>query len=188
MEEQTNFNSEPATEIMSLRPRRSKFWKFLIPFLVIIALVVGGYFAWVSYLSPEAKQAREMQANYDRYFEYQKNLEETMRADTYGGKTPEETLNLFIEALRKEDIDLAFQYFILKENGERDPKWKEGLIKTRDTGKLQEVANLLAKAKPSGPAIEGYYGFIVEDNQGEVTANIELRLNQYSGVWKIESL
>jgi len=36
-----------------------------------------------------------------------------MSEDTYGGKTPEETLNLFIEALKKEDLELASKYFVL---------------------------------------------------------------------------
>lgn len=33
--------------------------------------------------------------------------------DTYGGKTPEETYNLFVDALKKQDVDLAVKYFIL---------------------------------------------------------------------------
>ena len=164
-------------------------WKFLIAFAAIILLVLAGYWLWSNRLSPEAKQAREMNANYDKYFAYKAGLEEAMRADTYGGKTPEETLNLFIEALRKNDVDLAFQYFILKENGERDQKWKEGLVKTRDAGKLQEVANSLTGAKPDleGRAYEKDYKFnVYKDNEFE--GYIDMEFNEYSGVWKIESL
>ncbi len=191
MDIQNNQNLTPVEEKMDLKDlklRKSGFWKFMIAFAAIILLVLAGYWLWNNRLSPEAKQSREMNANYDRYFEYQKNLEEAMRNDTYGGKTPQETLNLFIEALRKSDVELAFQYFVLKEDGNRDPKWREGLIKTKDAEKLQGVADSLSRAKSSGSSIEGYYGFVIEDSQGEVTANIELRFNQYSGVWKIESL
>ena len=189
MDGQANFNPEPTSEVMNLKPKKSSFWKFIIAFAAIILLVLAGYWLWNNRLSLEAKQAREMNANYDKYFAYQASLEEKMRNDTYGGKTPQETLNLFIDALRKEDIDLAFQYFVLKENGERDPKWREGLARTRDAGKLQEVANSLSKAKPDldGRAYEEDYKFYVEEN-GTIKIYVDMELNEYSSVWKIESL
>mgnify|MGYP001609343232 CR=1 FL=1 len=181
-------NTEPAIEVMSLKPKKSNFWKFMIAFAAIILLVLAGYWLWNNRLSPEAKESREMQANYDRAIAHQQQFEEAMKNDTYGGKTPEETLRLFIEALQKEDIELAFQYFILEENGGRDPKWKEGLIKTRDAGKLQEVADSLSKAEPAGSSIEGYFGFEIRDSAGNLISDVGMKLNAYSGVWKIESL
>ena len=196
MSEEINFNTEPAisntepaTEVMSLKPKKSIFWKFMIAFAAIILLVLAGYWLWNNRLSPEAKESREMQANYDRAIAHQQQLEEAMRNDTYGGKTPEETLQLFTEALRKNDIELAYKYFILEENGERDPKWREGLIKTKDAGKLQEVADSLSGAEPdlTGRAYENDYKFSVYKNN-EFEGYIDMELNQYSGVWKIESL
>lgn len=160
----------------------------MIPFAGIILLVLAGYWVWNSQLNLKTEESNEPKATYEEAIAQQEKFEQAMRNDTYGGKTPQETLNLFIEALQKSDVELAYQYFILKENGERDPKWMEGLIKTRDAGRLQEVADSLSKAKSSGSSIEGYYGFVIEDSQKEVIANIELRFNQYSGVWKIESL
>ncbi|MBI2013148.1 MAG: hypothetical protein HYS88_01740 [Candidatus Colwellbacteria bacterium] len=182
-------NPEPATEVMNLKPKKSNFWKFLIPFAGIILLVIAGYWLWNNRLSPEAKESREMQANYDRAIAYQQQFEEAMKSDTYGGKTPQETLNLFIEALRKNDVDLAFQYFILKEDGNRDPKWKEALVKTKDTGKLQEAAGLLSKAKPdlNERSYEKDFKFVVREGN-EIKAYVDLELNEYSGVWKIERL
>lgn len=94
-------DTEPAAEVTDLKPKKSSFWKFLIVFAAIILLVLAGYWAWNNRLSPEAKESREMQANYDRYFEYQKSFEEAMRSDTYGGKTPEETLQLFMGIIYK---------------------------------------------------------------------------------------
>ncbi len=163
-------------------------WKFLIAFAAIILLVLAGYWIWDNQLSLETKESDEPKATYEEAIEYQKQLEEAMRADTSGGKTPEETLRLFIEALRKENVDLAFQYFVLEENGERDPKWREGLIKTRDAGKLQEVADLLSKAKPEeGRVSENDFKLSIREGR-ELKAYINLQFNQYSGVWKIESL
>ena len=163
-------------------------WKFLAAFAAIILLVLAGYWIWNNQLTPGAKDTEE-EATYEKAIEHRAQLEEAMRKDTYGGKTPQETLNLFIEALRKNDIELAFLYFNIEENGERDPKWKEGLIKTRDAGKLQAVADSLATAQPDleNRVHEGDFKFYVRKN-GEPEGYINMELNEYSGVWKIESL
>lgn len=39
-------------------------------------------------------------------------------ADTYGGKTPQETLNMFIEAVEKGDYELASKYMIIPKQEE----------------------------------------------------------------------
>ncbi len=112
-----------------------------------------------------------------------------MRQDTYGGKTPQETLDLFVEALRAEDIELASKYFIVGENDKIDEKWIEGLRKTKESGKLQKVANLLLKAKPDikSRSSEKDFKFSTYED-GELKVYINLEFNEYSGVWKIESL
>lgn len=44
--------------------------------------------------------------------------EQKYKADTYGGKTPQETYALFLEALEKKDIELASKYFVLDKQEE----------------------------------------------------------------------
>jgi len=39
--------------------------------------------------------------------------EQRYKNDKYGGKTPEETYAMFLEALKKKDIELASKYFTL---------------------------------------------------------------------------
>ena len=97
---------------LSGKPKR-KYWKFVIGFLIIIVVVAGGFFVWEKYFSSQAKINRETQKNYEKYLEWERNYEKAMKEDTYGGKTPEETLRMFIEALKKEDIELASKYFSL---------------------------------------------------------------------------
>ena len=53
----------------------------------------------------------------------QERLERPYRQDKYGGKTPEETFDMFLDALRKEDIDLASKYFVLN----KQEQWKKTL-------------------------------------------------------------
>jgi len=176
-------------DLNSEKPKR-KYWKFVAGFLGIIIIAFGGFFVWEKYFSPQAKINRETQKNYEKYLEWQKSYEKAMREDTYGGKTPEETLQMFIEALKKEDIELASKYFMLRDDGSIDPKWKEALKKTKEAGKLSEVVDLLSKAKPDLEAriSDEYYIFSSRDKNGNVIADIDLHFNKYSGVWKIESL
>lgn len=165
------------------------YWKFLIAFAAIILLVLGGYWVWNNQLNLKTEDSDEPKATYEEAIAHQEKLEEAMRNDTYGGKTPQETLDLFIEVLRKEDIELAFKYFAIEGNGERDSKWREGLIKTKEAGRLQGVADSLSKAQPDfdGRAYEKDFKFYVEKD-GEIEIYIDMEFNEYSSVWKIESL
>jgi len=181
MEEKIQQNS------ISEKPKK-RYWRFVAGFLLIIIIAVGGFFVWNRYFSPSAKLARQTQENYQKYLDFQKNYENAMKNDTYGGKTPEETLKMFIDALKKGDIELASKYFMLREDGTPDPKWGDGLIKTKEAGKLQEVISLLSKTKPAGSIMEGYFGFEIRDAKNKLVSDINIRLNKYSNVWKIESM
>jgi len=185
--QQNQITKSPESE--KTRYGAKKYWKFVAGFLGIMIIAFGGFFIWEKYFSPQAKINRETQKNYEKYLEWQKNYEKAMREDTYGGKTPEETLQMFIEALKKEDIELASKYFMLDKNGNPDPKWINGLKKAKDAGKLQEIANLLSKAKPDLEARSSNedFKFSVYEN-GNLKAYINLEFNPQSGVWKIESL
>ena len=70
--------------------------KYFLQFVVIV-LVGAGIFFGVGYYryrtSPEYRQYQDLLAQKERYM-----------ADTYGGDTPEETLELFISALKAGDI------------------------------------------------------------------------------------
>jgi len=49
------------------------------------------------------------------YFRYYEALKEAYAEDKYGGDTPEETLQLFIDALKAGDVELASKYFVVEE-------------------------------------------------------------------------
>jgi hypothetical protein len=170
------------------------FWKFLIGFLALMVLVGGGYFVWDRYLSPQAKANRETQKNYEKYLAWQENYEKAMTEDTFGGKTPEETLQMFIEALKKEDIELASKYFSLETNTQ-DPnyltrkKWEEGLKKEKESNRLNIIADIITKSKLDfSHRSEQSAWFTVDNKEGMAEYTIILRFNKYSSVWKIESL
>ncbi len=85
---------------------------------------------------------------------------EAMTADTYGGKTPEETINLFKAALEKGDVELASKYFMFDNNLSKD-KWLKTLMVFKNKGVLGEMAK-------------------------DVNLNsLDIQPDKYSGVWKI---
>ena len=63
--------------------------------------------------------------------------------DTYGGRTPEETYNLFVDALKKQDVDLAVKYFIL--DSERRARYQKEFNDKKQKGELEEYANNFPK-------------------------------------------
>ncbi len=172
--------------------KQRKFWKFLIVFLILVAAGAVVWFVW-GYFSPEAKQAREAEQNYEKYVAWEKAYENAMRQDTYGGKTPEETLRMFIDALKKGDVDLASKYFMLETN-EKSPdyltrrKWEDTLLAARSSEKLGGIIRLLEEASPAGSSMENYFGFEVKNDVGKLISDINMRLNEFSNTWKIESL
>ncbi len=169
--------------------------KFIVAFLIIVAVVGGGYFVWNRYVSPEARQAREQQANYEKATKALKDFEEAMKQDTYGGKTPEETLQLFITALEKEDIELASKYFMLETNTQDTDyltrrKWEEGLQQMRIENRISETVRLVKQMQLSNRDMgsNDVRDYVVKGTDGVVDYAMTLRRNKYSGVWKIESL
>ncbi len=166
------------------------YWKFVAVFLVIIILAGGGFFVWNKYFSPEAKSKKQAEESLQKYLDWQKKYEDAMKADTYGGKTPEETLNMFIDALKKGDVELASRYFILRDDGNPNPEWRETLTKIKESNKLLEIINALLQTKPDPEAVIGkdYYVLSARDKNGVVIADVDLRFNKFSGVWKIESM
>ncbi len=78
------------------------YWKFVAAFVAIVGVVAGGYFIWANFFKYDIEKVyKEQEAKYVA----------AMTADTYGGKTPQETLDLFVDALRKGDVELASKYF-----------------------------------------------------------------------------
>lgn len=162
--------------------------KFLIRFLVIVLAVAGAYFVWDRFFSEAGKARRLIDAQVRTYEQKEKAYIEAMTADTYGGKTPQETLDLFVAALEKGDIELASKYFLLDENLSRE-KWVDYLQSVKDRNLLatmvRDIRNL---AKSVDGDNENDFAFEILNNKGLVAVLIDMQLNKYTKVWKIESL
>lgn len=120
--------------------------KFVIPIITAILVIGSGSFLfWNNNLIVSQEEKRYIEA---------------MTADTYGGKTPQETLDLFLVALEAEDAELASKYFMLDDNLSRE-KWLKMLIVFKEKGLLDDMV------KDINPS------------------SVKIELNKYSNLWKI---
>jgi len=160
-------------------PNRKQFILFS---LGLVFLVFLGLFIYQTFLSPEAISNREDQEKLEMVMENLERYEEARRSDTYGGETPQETLDLFIEALEKGDVELASRYFSLDSVLTRK-EWKEEISE-----KKQEILQSLKKATPVKDQeikTNTFWFFFPRENTQDL---LEMTYNEYSRIWKIEGM
>lgn len=107
--------------LTNMAEERKIFWKHWSGVLVL-AILAG---AVILLLVNLEEVIGAVQNKLSAYRE-QKQLEELAKPyknDQYGGATPEETFDLFIAALKKEDIDLASKYFVIP----KQESWRKTL-------------------------------------------------------------
>lgn len=144
----------------------------------VLGLVIVGGAVWYGVLLYQEKQSPE----YALKQEYEK-LMEAYKNDTYGGATPEETLRLFIDALKAGDTDLAAKYFVVEEQ-ERQRNYLQE-IKQRDNFQMAIVD--LARLKLSKQTEEEAFYTAVGD-RGVVELQVILSKNSITNKWKILEL
>lgn len=154
---------------------------------MIILMVGGGYWTWDRFFSSIGKERRFADEQMRTYEQKEKAYVAAMTADTYGGKTPKETLDLFVAALEKGDIDLASKYFLLDENLSHE----KILNQLRDI-KNKNLASVMVKdfktAEPYKSLYENNQQFVIYNSGKTNSLILNMFLNKYSGLWKIERL
>ncbi|MCH7883393.1 hypothetical protein IIA95_03195 [Patescibacteria group bacterium] len=142
--------------------------KFIGGFLGIIFLSLATLYITQTYFSPERQAERRLA-----------ELERQYAEDTYGGKTPEETLELFIDALKAGDIELASKYFVIDEQEEI----KNDLMQVKQDTGLEQVISRIEKLKLTKKDSESAFFVIVDDkNIVQIQATLGKSGN---GIWKI---
>ncbi len=99
-------------------------------------------------------------------------------ADKIGGKTPQETLDMFIKAVEVGDYELASKYFVI----ERQEEWKKHLPEVALAKKINTLLNPLREVKNSKGAYLNKDRYFVD----EPVAVDFVRYPQ--GNWKIEKI
>ena len=143
--------------------------------VLVVALGLGALFA-IDYIryqkSPEYQAQKEAEQIQKEYAE-----------DPYGGDTPEETLNLFISALKQGDTNLAAKYFVL----DKQEEWRADLSQIQEKGLLDEMVGDLEREKEKKMAGEDRVNFYIYNDQNILAINITLTKNQ-GGKWKLQDL
>lgn len=101
---------------------KAHYWKFVTGFLTIIVLVFTALWGLAKYERYMGEQQVDALAKAMKQYE-QDDYARAM-ADTMGGKTPKETLQLYINALEKRDFALASQYFIGDNKAKEETSWR----------------------------------------------------------------
>ena len=126
----------------------TKIWWRHWSVVLILAVVAGAVIWFLVNLGPWLKTWQEGKAARTA----QGRLEKAYRNDKYGGKTPEETLDLFVAALEKGDVELASKYFVLNKQEQRKKTMEE--YKRADL--LNKFIKELKKTGPSSADLKQY--------------------------------
>lgn len=150
--------------------------KILKVLAVLFVLFWVGVFS-LSYLY--TKQEKEKQEK------YLADLRRPYLEDKYGGATPEETFAMFLDALKKEDLDLASKYFIFEEQKER----KEYFEKVKSVGRWQEMVNDLSRQLVYKDSLyEDNKQYEIKNTDGKIIFGLVDFVKYPSGVWKLTEL
>lgn len=165
---------------------KNSFWKFTGAFLAIIVLGIAAMPFISKYIDKQQEQARQDQyATNGRVIQ---DLQDRLKNDKDGGATAEETLKLFIAALKKGDIEQADKYFVFE-----PLKQQQRLIGTlknvQEKGKLNLFIEYLGKANiDKEMSSDGNISFGYINRIDRTGIDIQITQSKYSTIWKIENL
>lgn len=105
---------------------------FISVAVVLCFLIFAGYKIWNYF---------QIWQNNKKLQDFNTAVEKLLKNDTFGGKTPEETYNLFIAALKTENVDLAIKYIVL--DAERQTRYWKEFSEQKQKGQLKKYAESL---------------------------------------------
>lgn len=178
---------------MKHRKKNVKFFKSRSFIIFVVFLILGLTTSWSFwYFNPGMKEARQYKRGIEVLTQKIQEQEEQYAADTYGAETPEATYQMFLESLKKQDIDLASKYFIL----DKQEEYKELLTEIENNGQWDEMMKDLLNHRNQKGKSENENTYVIEiiSDQNISVATIVLRRPQssigiekklLSDVWKI---
>jgi len=156
--------------------RKKGYKKFLIGFLGIFVLALAFVYGapvfsrWYRYWQDDQFQKKVERVRREDY--------ERVMADTFGGKTPQETLSMYIEAVEKKDYELASKYFVEDKRGE-ELKSFDGVTDE----KLKDYVSILKEGLRS----EG--GYSADKDLYFIETPVYFKFIFYpNGIWKIAEI
>lgn len=168
--ENADLNKQPPAVVRGSTPKK---YKLVVGLFLTLVIAVGGLIIVRAYTKWRGTENVERLARALR--QYEQEMLEARMADNYGGKTPQETLRLYIEAVERGDYELASRYFI----GEK----REGELKSLQNSpkaNMENVQELLKQTLLS----EGSYSDDKKDFVIRKPLLVDFVLYP-NGIWKI---
>lgn len=164
---------ESILERQTVEPEKPKNrWKIRVAFVAIIFLVLGVVIGARAYkLWKEVDDA-------DLFAVKMAELKALQEADTFGGKTPYETLEMYISAVEKGDFQLASKYFVIEKQEEY-----LSFFRRLDNEKIKELI------QRTNTAIQSEGSYSPNNDQFESGGSATIDLVKYpKGIWKITEI
>jgi len=158
-------------EDQNLEQPKSKKIKFIIWFVIllfgvmtVVNLVLFGWYKLTQYINTKKVQQLAEELKKQEEEQYQKAM-----ADTYGGKTPQETLKMYIDAVQKGDYELASKYFI---ESKRE-KEKQSLLNSKKED-IENIIKILKQVRPRtkeeiDKILKSNYEYFIKDNNSNIS-------------------
>lgn len=152
------------------------FWKFLVGLLamMLVGLSLAYGTSWYEKQQLKATTLKQQQG----YAAY----EARYLNDTYGSTTPEGTLQLFIDALKKNDIDLAVKYIFIDEREKVKTDLEQVQVGSGFSNLVSRFSLLRLSKKDEDRAF-----FLMTGTNNELQSQVLVKKNSI-GIWKIVDL
>jgi hypothetical protein len=156
----------------------------------IIGIILGALaIYYIAIIGPEIWKSYQWQKSVD---EWQAAQRKPFEEDIYGGKTPEETWAMFLDALKKGDLDLASKYYDV-EHQEKERKILLNIKEKNEIGLfLDQLNNPLQKNDTVSDFLKqdrerAYYYYVFKNpiSKEQYRNDVNFYLNPSTKVWKI---
>ena len=155
--------------------------------IILIILVVGAYFLFFQKNDEFVVRDKDSFTSQQDVLDYFEQYKQAQSKDTYGGKTPEETLSLFVDALKKGDTKLASKYFILDKQDEAKKELDAG-VESGGVNKFLEFYSFDKKNITKMGILNLYEIEYLDENGNGPGFVFRVKFVEESNIWKIESL
>ena len=151
--------------------------------LIILSVI---FLVYLAFIIPDIYKSYKWQKSVERF---QESIEKPFKEDIYGGKTPEETWQMFLSALEKGDIELASKYYDVEHQGEAR-KWLEELKEKGELAQtIEEMRGLEREVYEDNLSFpdKAFYSYRYYNKRtGKyLWSTTVFYLNPYTKVWKI---
>ena len=165
--------------------------KILLSLLVLIIGVTGYYYSYLFIPITEYKDVDEWMEERPRsrgeFINYITKLEEAGRVDDIGGTTPQETLALWVEAVKADDLEKASTYFLIT-------KQRDALEGMKESKENEVLPRIISDIEDGGRwLITEYTGarfntstYVEVQERGRPGFEFEFVENSENGIWKFE--